>query len=365
VAGQSLESHGKGNALSWRSVSAAGAVLLVAVAGCSSATIKTVSQPATSRRSDSPRPSWSQPPAFQRGIDIDLYIFPGMNAMAAGRADVQYALSLHANAVSFTFPFFMAGENAQGVYASRETPSPDVVAGLARYAQQAGLYVSIRPLLDESSLGVSRTGWKPRDITAWFASYQQFLQPYAEMAQRLHIPELIVGAEFDEFGFSSGWDGLDRALGRVYQGQLGFSRNWTVNGSQGGPVNQLVDSYPAFRGLSAGSSPAALTAAWESYDRQLPAGMVQSEVGIAAVEGAYARPWTLNWPAGTTIVPAIQAMWFTAACHAAKATGLGGIYFWSLGLGPPSGPTLAQAGAWSDSPGSNAISACFSELSRT
>jgi len=331
--------------------------------GCSSASIKTDAQSAP--KPAALRTSWSQAPSFQRGVDIDLYIFPGTNAMAAARADVQYAESLHANAVSFTFPFFMAGQNAQGVYTSSETPSPDEIAQLAKFAQQAGLYVSIRPLLDESSLGVSRTGWKPRDLTAWFASYRQFLLPYAEMAERQHIPELIVGAEFDEFGFSSGWAGLDRALESVYQGQLGFSRNWTVNGSQGGPVSQLVDAYPSFRELSPGSSLAAITGAWESYDRQLPAGAVESEVGIAAVDGAYARPWTLNWPAGTTIDPGIQALWFTAACRAAKATGLRGLYFWSLGLGPPSGPTLAQAGAWSNSPGSSSISACFSALSRT
>jgi hypothetical protein len=350
--------------LSWRSVCAAGGVLLVAIAGCSSGTIKAVSQSSSSKKLAALPTSWSRAPSFQRGIDIDLNIVPGTDAMTAGRAAVQYAASLHANAVSFTFPFFMAGQNAQGVYTSSETPTPAEIAQLASDAQQAGMYVSIRPLLNEGSLGVSRTGWTPRNPAAWFASYRNMLLPYAEMAESQHIPELIVGAEFDMFGGSPGWNGLDRALESVYQGQLAYSRNWTVGGPQGGPVTQLVDSYPAFR-LPASASIASLAGAWKSYDRQLPAGMVESEVGIAAVARAYDRPWLLTWPAGTTIDPAIQSMWFTAACYAAKATGLGGIYFWSLGVGPPSGPTQSQPGAWSDSPGSGGISACYQALARS
>jgi hypothetical protein len=90
---------------------------------------------------------------------------------------VQYVLSLHANAISVSFPFYMTGKDVAGVYASDETPSPGQVALLARDAEQAGLYVSIRPLLDEKSLGSSRTGLRPRHLAAWFASYQQFLLP--------------------------------------------------------------------------------------------------------------------------------------------------------------------------------------------
>jgi hypothetical protein len=299
--------------------------------------------------------------AFQRGVDIDLYLPPGTDATAAARADVRYVLSLHANAVSVSFPFYMAGRNAHGVNAGGETPSPGLVALLARDAEQAGLYVSIRPLLDEESLGGSRTSWRPRHPAAWFASYQRFLLPYAEMAQREHIPELIVGAEFDRFGAYPQWNALDRALRRVYHGQLAYARNWDVNGSQGGLVTQVMDSYPPFPQLSASASVTALTRAWKSYDRRFPAGTVESEVGIAAVRGAYAQPWRVEWP-GSAIDPKIQANWFTAACRAAQASHMGGIYFWTLGFGRSSGPSVTQPAAWSNSAGSAAIAACYQNL---
>lgn len=301
---------------------------------------------------------------FQRGVDIDLYFFPGTDAPAAARAAVQYVRSLHANAVSVSFPFFMAGRNSPAVQAGRETPSPGQVALLASDAEQAGLYVSIRPLLDEKSLGVSRTAWKPSQPAAWFASYQQFLLPYAQMAQREHVPELIVGAEFDRFGAYPQWNALDRALGRVYHGQLAYARNWTARGPQGGPVTQLVDSYPPFPQLPASACVASLTRAWDSYDRQFPPGTVESEVGIAAVRGAYAQPWQVQWP-GRAIDPQIQANWFTAACRAAQASDMGGIYFWALGFGRSSGPTVTQSAAWANSPGSAAIAACYQKLAGT
>lgn len=347
----------------WPKVWVVGAVLLVAVAGWSSAVKFAASHPSASPKSSRSLVS-SHPPPFQRGIDIDLFTFPGTHAAAAARADVQYALSLHANAISVSFPFYMAGRNAPGVYASDETPSPGQVALVARDAEQAGLSVSIRPLLYEKSIGMSRTAWSPRNPAAWFTSYQQFLLPYAEMAQREHVHELIVGAELEAFGTSRRWMALDRALRRVYGGRLAYSRNWDAKHSEGGPVTQAVDAYPPFKQLPAGASVAALTHAWESYDRLLPAETVESEVGIAAVRGAYGRPWVAEWSGGT-IDPAIQARWFTAACRAAQMSDLGGIYFWALGFGRFSGPSVTQPAAWAHSPGSSAIAACFRKLEGT
>jgi hypothetical protein len=63
-------------------------------------------------------------------------------------------------------------------------------------------------------------------------------------------------------------------------------------------------------------------------------------VDIAAVRGAYSTPWRNHWP-GARLAPAVQANWFGAACRAAAATHLRGIYFWALDLSPKPviGPT--------------------------
>ena len=93
----------------------------------------------------------------------------------------------------------MSGPSSSTVFATNSTPTPSQLAVLVRDTKQAGLYVSIRPLLDETALGISRVYWSPANPDASFASYRHFLIPYATMAQREHVQQFIVGAEFSMF----------------------------------------------------------------------------------------------------------------------------------------------------------------------
>jgi hypothetical protein len=305
-------------------------------------------------------------PAIQLGIDVDFYTYTGQDVAGEASTDVAYVKSLHANAISISFPFFTPGAGSSVVEATNATPTPAELAIIASAAERAGLYVSLRPLLDQSSssIGTSRTTWKPVDPAAWFASYRKFLLPYAAMAQRARIPEFIDGAEFTAFGGSQYWNGLVTSLHAVYQGTLVYANNWGIAlaGNGGAGVREAVDSYHPLT-VPAGASLARVTAGWRAYDRTLPAGTVQTEVGIAAVRGAYAVPYQNHWR-GAPLMPVIQARWFTAACDAAASERLGGVYFWSLGLGQPlhTPPTTATPTSWVDSPGASAISSCFQRL---
>jgi hypothetical protein len=299
-------------------------------------------------------------PMFQRGIDIDFYTYPGQDIVDAASTDVAYVKRLHANAVSISFPFFMTGPNAKGVYASSSTPTPAQIGILVRDAVHAGLYVSIRPLLDETNLHRSRVGWIPADLPAWFASYRHLLQPYAKMARQEHAAEFIVGAELTKFTTAPGWNGLDRALRKQFHGALGCANNWNVvpaPGNCGDGVRETIDAYKPMH------SP--LSAAWAAYDRALPPGTVVTEVGIAAAKGAYSDPPKWHWPV-KTLDQQVQVRWFTAACHAAARTNLGGVYFWSMGLSLQigTGPTLADQGLWAGGAGARAIAACFAPLQK-
>jgi len=182
---------------------------------------------------------------MQLGIDIDAYTYPGQDIPSAAAADMAYVTSLHANSVMISFPFFAAGPST--VTARKSTPTPAALGEIVTAAQRAHLFVSVRPLLDESSLGKSRVVWTPPDLRAWFASYRKFLLPYAAMAQRLHVPEFAVGAELSQFETAPRWNGLDRALGRVYHGKLMFALNWNVamRGAHGGGRTAVdtVDAY--------------------------------------------------------------------------------------------------------------------------
>jgi hypothetical protein len=331
----------------------AAAALAVLIAGCTAASHIKALQPAAPPKSPPLRVPVVRP-AVQLGVDIDAYTYPGQDVAKAAQQDIGYIANLHANAVMISFPFFMDGPDSVSVHATAATPTPAQLAVIVQDAAQAGLYVAIRPLLDETSLGTARTGWSPARKSAWFASYRTFLLPYAAAAQANHVQEFIVGAEFSRFARSRYWNLLDAALRRVYTGTLAFANNWggTFLVGAGGNVAETVDAYHPL------SPP--LLAGWEAFDRALPAGTVETEVGIAAVSGAYRAPYRHSWPV-SVLDPAMQATWFSDACRAALATHLGGIYFWAIGLGDPSGPTLADQGAWAHSAGAAAIAQCFAQ----
>jgi hypothetical protein len=342
---------------------AAGAAIGVLVAGCAAASHLRALQPAHPPASPPLSvPSYPSYPAglIQRGIDIDAYTYSGQDVAAAAHRDISYITSLHANAVLISFPFFVNGQNGSRVYATTATPAPDQVAVIVRDAQRAGLRVSLRPLLDEASIGRVRRSWAPVNAATWFGSYQRFLIPYAEMADRLHVPDFIVGTELSRFSESPYWATLDAALRMHYHGTLGCVDNWDAShgaGNCGPGTQQLIDAYRPLR--------PPLASPWESYDRTLPPGTVEAEVGIAAAPDAFQKPYVTHWPI-TRLDTSVQARWFSAACHAAAAEHLGGIYFWSIGLSTRiSGPTSADQGNWADGAGARAISACFAGLERS
>lgn len=340
--------------LAGRLIAGAGA-LGVLVAGCAAAAQMKALQP------DAAPSLASSGGGMQRGVDVDAYTYQGQDIPAAASAVVKYALSLHANAISITFPFFMKGLDALGVSTRESTPTPHEMAVITRTAEKYGLYVVFRPLLDEASIGYQfRGNMRPRDPAHWFASYRRFLIPYAKAAQRAGAQEFVVGTELSSLYKSPRWGPLDTAVRRVYRGTLAFDSNWwgvpSLGGAGGKGLAEGVDAYPGI--------PTHIAQGWKVYDHRLPAGTVEMEVGIAAVQGAFAAPYKHRWP-GKPVDESVQARWFTAACHAAEAAHLGGIYFWSINLSTKqSPPTPDAAGSWAHGAGATAISRCFGAIEK-
>jgi hypothetical protein len=310
----------------------------------------------------------SAKPRYQLGIDIDFYTYPGLNVAPLAARDMAYAKSLHANSVSVSFPFFISGPKSNTVYGTSSTPSPAELAIVAQAAKNAGLYFSIRPLLDETSLRKAhsaRTAWLPTRLGQFFGSYERFLKPYAQMAQAQKIPEIIIGVEFDRFNYSPYWNRLAGYLRGYYHGTLAYSNNWEMKVRKlvsSGKVVQLLDAYPIMH-LTDSATIAQVTRSWDKYLAGYPRGIVLSEVGIAAQSKAYGVPYNVV-SNGKPLVPAIQVHWFDAVCNAVASEHDGGVYFWAVGFGEPLNvpPSTSSPGSFVDGPGAKAISACFKRL---
>jgi hypothetical protein len=338
------------------------------VAGCAAASHAGALQPpsptALARADRTPAPRNVRMPGRQLGIDVDFYNYPGLNVAQGAKADVAYIKQLHGNAISISFPFFMNGPRASSVHGTAATPSPAELATVAQYAEHAGLYVSIRPLLDEKSLNYpgGRTHWTPRNQARWFASYENFLRPYAQMAQRAKIPEMFTGVEFNMFPNSRYWSKLAAYLRRYYHGTLAYATvpKLPTRRTESGVV-QMLDAYKPMP-LPDSASIAALTRSWDIYLGSGLHGIVISELGISAQHGAYAIPYATQW-FGKPLVPVIQVRWFTAACNAAVRYH-DGMYFWSIGIAQQFNvpPGQSDPASFVDSPGARAIGACFKRL---
>jgi hypothetical protein len=348
---------------------AAALVIAGAMAGCAASSHLGSLQPPRPRTMTarlSPE-RWTAAPRLQLGIDVDFYNWRGLNVAQSAAGDVAYIRSLHANAMSVSFPFFMHGWYSDGVYGNGETPSPADLAIVAKDAADAGLYFSIRPLLDEGNLRSKggRTHWSPANIKDWFASYERFLKPYAEMAQRERIPELVIGVEFDAINNSPYWTKLATYLRKYYSGTLSYSNNWQESVDKRvnrAGVVQTIDAYPIMN-LGPDATPAQVTAGWASYLQSEARGIVISEIGIASQDGAYTRPFRLTWR-GEPLDPKIQYRWFTGACNALAMERDTGIYFWSIlfDQGFSAHPTASDPTTFVGGSGAAAISRCFERL---
>jgi hypothetical protein len=292
---------------------------------------------------------------------------------------IGYAISLNANSVGVTFPFFTYGITSDTVYAKPTvTPSPDHIGIFLAVAAKAHIRVTLRPVLDESALlAQSQQAWRgsiePRDRAAWFRSYRRMLLPYVAAAQAGHAATFVLGTELVSLEGAPQWPGLVGSLRSVYSGQLTYDENqdefaW---GTAHPPVpSHNVDAYPQL-GLPGNASVASLTRGWDAWlgahtlseRREL----ILSEIGLDAVAGSYQDPWA--WFRRTTgpIDTRVQAAWYQAACNAFSAEQIGGgIYWYEVNFdASPADPARFESDrlTFLDRPAQQVIRNCFARLS--
>ena len=208
-------------------------------------------------------------PKFQLGAGIDLYGYKGEDYFDAAGAEATYLTQLNANSVIISFPFFMHGAKARGVYAKYpKTPTPGDLAEVVRTAETA------------ACTSVCARCWP---ITAWACpatpggrSASAPGSPATKGSccrtrgwpRPTRCPKLFVGTEFQDFGKSSLWNQLDKALRRMFKGALAYANNGHLlhRGTGGRLAAMSADSYPDMPQMAANAYRARLTNAWKAWD---------------------------------------------------------------------------------------------------
>ncbi len=325
---------------------------------------------------------------------INIYVTDNCVPPAVWQAEANNQMtsvkSLGANSVAIAFPFYTTGLTSNQIFAANHCPrsiDPDPeltpqsptaarLAVLVRAAQTHHLFVLLRPELNEDVL---RPKWRgaitPTSRSAWFASYDQMMKPYLQMAQRYKVARFDIAVELASLGNSKEWASTIAFAKNFYHFNLVFDADWVGPGR--GSVGVVphphttfaVDTYPKIPKSTPSGSVTQLVAAWDKTlsDQSFPladSDITIDEAGISSVDGAYVNPSTY---APGTFNQTVQANWFTAACQFMKEHQFAGIYFWGpefsynfgklLTVPSPNQPTELQPQTQA------AIRACFKERS--
>lgn len=320
---------------------------------------------------------WS-PGQPQLGIDIYWQASPGEAAAVTDgkiRAALDYVISEGANAVSLSFPFFTTGVDSNTISADPgKTPTTSQVGLFVREAKAAGLYVALRPILDETVLlAQDSTRWRgtitPTNLDTWYANYTSFLLPYAQVAQSGHADALYIGTELSSMeAHVQHWHTLVDAVKNAYTGDLAYSINYNempMSQPRVAGTSPAVDAYFPMYGLGDNATVSQLVAGWNSWLDKYPggdlSGLTISETGIVAENGAYQKPfgWQSDHPANSHV----QEQWFTAACQVAQQRHVAGLYWWYLNLEAPANSSYPMG--FQGTNAATVVAHCFSTYPRT
>ena len=285
---------------------------------------------------------------FQGGLN--LYV-DGPAAQDGDLAEKAARLSqrlaaLGANSVSIAFPIFMSGPNASAIYADPQTtPSINQLGILIAEAHSHHLSVMLRPVLDEQSLIDTQGDWRgsiqPVDRGAWFASYQQLVAGYAQLAASMQVDAIDVGTELDSLqGETDRWRSLIHAVRSVFFGKLTYSVNFDYQQIDFADALDFL-AIDAYYPLAApfDASVNELTAAWQPWLTNLQAlkqtvgiPVVITELGVRSQAGAHLAPWVWQSDSGPDLVE--QQRYYQASCGSLSQL-VDGLYWWLVTLNSP------------------------------
>jgi len=346
----------------WPKEDAAGAAKL---AGTSSVPVLRVAKP------------WA-PGMRQLGIDIYWVANTADSATvvrAKARRIINYAVKLHANSISVSFPFYTYGVKSNAVYRSaKTTPTPQEIGIFLDEAQKSRMRTMLRPILNEDVL-YSAHAWRgsiqPTNRAAWFTSYRQLLVPYAKVGATGHLTTLVVGTELNSLETDSHWAGLVSAVRAVYKGQVAYDENTSDFQAHDNhlPLATFgVDAWPHIQ-LPDSATVTQLTDAWSkwlgTHTLAVRRKAILTEVGIRAMAGAYPNPAKWNGIGTPKIVTRVQTNWFRALCGAVQREHMGGIYWWEVSYdADPANPSAFQTDPFTylGRPAQDVVNNCFTRL---
>jgi hypothetical protein len=186
---------------------------------------------------------------------------------------------------------------------SKKTAEDEHVRRAIRAARAAGLKVLLFPILQlkKTKPGQWRGTIRPKDVDAWWTSYEGFVLHYAAIAAAEHAEVFSLGSELGTTeAWRYRWYHLISRVEKLYDGELIYSANW--DHFRGVSFWRRVD-YLGVTGYfelteNRSASTADLRAGWakpraalRTFAGEHRKPLWLTEVGYASRDGAGAHPW--------------------------------------------------------------------------
>lgn len=286
---------------------------------------------------------------WQRGMNLAAFLPNAYSAPTAQHAMLT-ARSVGTNRVALTPTWYMSGASSSDVFADpQKTPTDESLVAAAAQARELGLDVVLKPHVDVQD-GTFRGEINPTDPRAWFASYDQMLLHYAQVAQQIDADVLVIGTELTTMTpYDDEWRSLIQQIRGIYDGKLTFAANWIDSAENITWWDALdiigIDGYMPLQTPSADPSVDQLVAAWGPYRDRMQTlearwhkPLVFTELGYQSREGTAARQGQDSAP----VSDSAQQNAYEAAFQALHdLPGFKGIWWWDW-----SAEGITDPGGW-------------------
>ena len=255
-----------------------------------------------------------------RGISLQLHSF---DPKIPFEQYVREIARTGANTVCLSLAAYQENTAASSLFIEyRKVPSVQRIEGLVHLAHKLGLRVVLMPivLLENPGSGEWRGKIQPRDPTAWWEDYENYILFYARLAERTGAEVFLVGSELVSLeAETQRWRTLIRKVRRAYKGRLSYSANWDHYKSIQWWRDLDIIGMTTYHDLVGDKKPTlqVLLNSWkpikrESLDWQRTVGrpIMFTEVGWPSQEGCAKEPW--NYYGSTKPDLKTQAMCFEA-----------------------------------------------------
>ena len=257
------------------------------------------------------------------------------------------------------------------------SPSQATVTRTLEQVRAAGMRAALMPVVRLQTRGPH--GWRgviaPADgLDGWFASYQRFVLPLSDIAERAGAERFVVGSELSSLEpYEGRWRALILELRGRFSRTLTYSANW--DHADGVKFWDALDEvgltayFPlsneqarAMAGEREAPSASTLADAWQNPRSQINAlaqrvgkPVLITEIGYASRGGAADQPW--DDASNAQVDLRLQQRLYRSFCDAFEQTpSVSGFYVWNwFGFGGPRDQGYTPRGK----PAASELAACF------